>query len=324
LSHRQGNTAPVLLIAFNRPDLVSQVLEAVGRASPRDLFVAIDGPRRDYPADRPRCEEVRAIVEELDWPAQVHLKTESENLGVRCAVESAVSWALDCSSEIIVLEDDCLPDPMFMDFCDELLARYRHDARVMQIAGTNWGADPLRFGAYSYAFTSFAPVWGWATWRRAWELYDHDFASWRRIRGGEIAEGMALSRRFRKLLEPEWDLVLETGGEWDRKWQYSVLRHHGLSVCPRRNLVRNIGFRPDGTHLTHEDQVFSNLPLEALDLPVAHPPEVARNRDVEAVFERIYWQKRGWPAVALSRLIPHEGLNRALRRAARRMISRPS
>jgi hypothetical protein len=316
--------APVLCLAFNRPDLFRQVIAAIAEGGPRELYISIDGPRRNHSEDPSLCEEVRELASAIDWATHVKLKIEDENLGVRRAVESAISWALSTSTEIIVLEDDCLPDPSFFAFCDELLARYRDDERVMQISGTNWGAAPDRFAGFSYAFTSFAPVWGWATWRRAWNLYDQELESWPRARSTGLIDGMSVSRRFRRLLQRDWDRVRSSGGEWDRNWQYSVLLHHGLSACPARNLVRNIGLRPDATHLTGSDRIFSNLPVDKLSFPLKHPPEVARNADAEAVFERVFWQKLGWPAQAFAWLVRNPRLNRMIRAAWRNVLPRPS
>lgn len=323
--NRSPQATPVLCLAFNRPDLFEQVVGAVGRAGPRELYVSIDGPRPEHREDAELCRQVRKIAEGIDWAPEVHLKAETRNLGLGPAVTSAISWALSRETELIVLEDDCLPDPSFLGYCDELLVRYRHDERVMQIAGTNWGAARARFAGYSYAFTSCAPVWGWATWRRAWDLYDYELESWPRVKATGLAEGMSVSPRFRRVLGRDWDKVRREGGTWDYQWQYSVLRHHGLSVCPQRNLVKNIGFRRDATQLREPDRIFSRLQVEKISFPLRHPPEVARNAAVEAIFERIYWRKRGWPAEVYDRLLGRNPrVHRIMRRLARTLLPRPS
>jgi hypothetical protein len=313
-----------LCIGFNRPDLFGDVLDAIGRGGPRELFVAIDGPRTDRPGDAALCERVHATARAATWPTKTHFKLEQENRGCGKAITSAVSWALEHVEQIIVFEDDCLPDPSFLGFCDELLERYRHDERVMQIAATNWGASPSRFNGSSYGFASFAPVWGWATWRRAWALNDFELRSWTRLRETGQFSGMAIEPRFRRLLERDWKQVLAGQGTWDHQWQYSVLRHHGLSVVPARNLVVNTGFRRDGTQLRGHDLFFGSLPLERLEFPLRHPPEVARNPAVEAVFARVYWQKHGWPGRLFRRLVRNPELNRAIRTAVRRALPRPT
>jgi hypothetical protein len=312
------NRAPVLLLAFNRPDLLERVIAGIRGTGERAVFASIDGPRPDHPEDRKRCAAVRRIVEGIDWATELRLKAEETNLGCGRAVSEAITWALGQVPEIIVLEDDCLADPSFLRFCDEMLDRYRADRRVMHVAGTNWGADRARYGDDSYAFTSFAPIWGWATWRRAWELNDHELQSWRRMRLSGTSMEVPLSRRFRRLLEREWDLVLAGHGTWDHQWQYSVIRHGGLSISPAANMVVNLGFRADATQLATEDRIFSSLPLEAMSFPLRHPRGMTRNESVEAVFERIYWQKLGWHRHLYRALTPK------LRSVARRLAPRPS
>lgn len=316
--------APVLFCAFNRPDLFGEVLAAVKNGGRRQVFVSIDGPRPGHNDDR-RCGAVSELAHEIDWASELSIREEGRNLGCGPAVSSAITWALSKVPEVIVLEDDCLPDPSFLRFCDELLALYRDDERVMQIGGTNWGAATERFSKYSYAFTSFAPIWGWATWRRAWDLYDYELESWPRVKEMKLGEAMSLKPRFRRLLHRDWDRIRAGGvGTWDHQWQYTVLRHHGLSACPQRNLITNIGLRGDATQLSGGDRVFAGLSAGKLSFPLRHPPEVAPNAAVEAVFGRIYWQKRGRPAELLRRLLGTPRLRRVLRAAVRRLVPRPT
>lgn len=263
------------------------------------------------------------MASRIDWATDIHLKVEEQNLGCGLATSSAVSWALANADRIVVFDDDCLPDPSFLRFCDVLLERYCDDERVMHIGATNWGSAPERFGGYSYAFTSFAPVWGWATWRRAWALNDYDLESWPRVKTTGLVDGMSMERRMLRLLQQDWQAAHVDGGEWDQKWQYSVLRQHGLSICPSRNLVVNIGFRPDGTQLKEPDLLFTSLPLEEIEFPLRHPPEVARNPSVDSVFTRIYWQKRGWPGRLFRTVVRNPELNRLVRTAVRRTLPRP-
>jgi hypothetical protein len=313
------NRAAVLLLTFNRPDLVERVLESLRGSERRKVFASIDGPRVNRPGERERCERVRQVIETIDWSTELRIKAEKTNLGCGPAVSSAITWVLQEVSEVIVMEDDCLPHPSFLSFCDELLERYRHDERVMHIAGTNWGADRRRYAGYSYAFTSFAPIWGWATWRRAWDLYDYELESWPRLKQLGLASGMAVSPRFRRLLERDWERVRAGVGTWDHQWQYAVVRHHALSISPATNMVINIGQRADATQHQGLDRIGSSFQLSEMEFPLRHPPEVTRNPSVESVFERIYRQKFGWGG-----RIYRSMTNPRLRRIIRPLLPRPS
>ncbi len=92
----------------------------------------------------------------------------------------------------------------------------------------------------------------------SWDLYDYELASWPRVKQTGLAAGMAVSPRFRRLLERDWELVRAGWGTWDHQWQYAVMRHHGLSVSPATNMLVNIGHRGDGTQLQGRDRILSS------------------------------------------------------------------
>ncbi len=180
-------TTPVALVVFNRPDVTRLVVEAVRQAKPPILLVVADGPRR--PDEVARCDEVRAIVlDAVDWECDVRTNFADANLGCRRRVSSGLDWVFDEVPEAIVLEDDCLPVPSFFTYCDALLDRYRDDERVMHIGGMQ--LSPTGRCSASYRFSRFTHVWGWATWRRAWQHYDVAMGGW-----PEFAEARGLLDR---------------------------------------------------------------------------------------------------------------------------------
>lgn len=329
----QPERSALLLIGFNRPDLFARVAASAGSAGNRPVFVSIDGPREGRAGESALCAEVREVAESIEWATELRIRAHDHNLGCREAVTSAISWALSEAGEAIILEDDCLPDESFLSFCDELLERYREDPMVMEISGSNWGIGADRFGGNSYGFSSYANVWGWATWKRAWDRYVPDLAeSWPAVRGSGAGRQFALSRRARKTFERTWNRLCDTdsewyrtyGGDWSLNWQYSVLLAGGLSAVPAHNLVKNIGFRADATHIAEGDRIYDAMPLETMPQPLVHPAVVERTGPVEAVFDRIRWQKHGWPAQLFRRIVRNPALNRAIRIGARRVLSRPT
>lgn len=174
---------PVLRLTFNRPDTTAQVLEAIRDARPEQLFVASDGPRPHVANDADRVAQTRAVVERLvDWPCRIEHRYSDTNQGCRVGVSSAISWFFEHVEEGIILEDDCVPHPDFFGYCTELLERYRDDERVMSIGGSNTVELSLSDQRATYCFVSQPLVWGWATWRNAWQDYDSDLDRWRAIR----------------------------------------------------------------------------------------------------------------------------------------------
>lgn len=174
---RPSADVPLLMIAFNRPEKTQRVFEAVRAAAPRRLYLAADGPRADVPSDVDRCERTRRVLDDVTWPCEVKRLYQPRNLGCKRGVGAAIDWFLTHEDSGIILEDDCLPAPDFFLFCAELLDRYRDTPEVMMIGGHNplgtWDAAEA-----SYLFSRTAPIWGWATWRRAWARYDPAMTRW--------------------------------------------------------------------------------------------------------------------------------------------------
>lgn len=129
------------------------------------------GPRPNFPGEAEKCATARAIIDQVDWDCEVLTKYSEVNMGCKQRVSSGLNWVFDNVDEAIVLEDDCLPHPSLLRFCDELLEKYRNDERILMITGTNYLVDANKT-PYSYFFTRHFSVWGWATWRRAWATYD--------------------------------------------------------------------------------------------------------------------------------------------------------
>ncbi|MFH1427813.1 MAG: nucleotide-diphospho-sugar transferase, partial [Patescibacteria group bacterium] len=166
---------PILFLIFNRPETTQRVFDKIKIIKPRHLFVAADGPREGK-NESEKCQAVRDIIKQIDWDCKVNTLFRDKNLGCKLAVSSAIDWFFDNVEEGIILEDDCLPDPSFFKFCQELLVKYREDSNVMCISGDNFNPN-LYNGSDSYFFSKVASIWGWASWRRAWKYYDIEMKS---------------------------------------------------------------------------------------------------------------------------------------------------
>ncbi|MEN9208587.1 MAG: hypothetical protein Q6K31_10525, partial [Gloeomargarita sp. GMQP_bins_14] len=172
--------APVVFLIFNRPELTRKVFQVIRQVQPKRLFIVADGPRDT--AETAVCQETRRVVEqEINWDCQVERHYAEKNLGCRRRVASGLSWVFSQTDRAIILEDDCLPNLSFFQFCDELLVKYQDDERVMAINGTNYQRGRV-VTPYSYYFSKYFHCWGWATWARAWQYYDVEMQHWPEFR----------------------------------------------------------------------------------------------------------------------------------------------
>ena len=278
----------VLFLVFNRPDTTAQVFEAIRKAKPPRLYVAADGPRADRAGEAQRVAKVREIATAVDWPCKVNTLFREENLGCKYAVSSGITWFFEQEEQGIILEDDCLPHPDFFTFCEALLAYYADDERVWVITGDNF-QNGVRRGEGSYYFSRYPHVWGWASWRRAWQKADMDIRFWPEWKISstwkEFLPDPVARRYWEKIFDRMYRAEIDT---WDYPWTASVWYHGGLTVTPNANLVSNIGFGPDSTHTASADSALARMATGTLG-DLRHSERVARNVEADRyVFDHTF------------------------------------
>jgi hypothetical protein len=268
---------PVVLIIFKRPDTTKKVFEAIRQAQPPKLFVIADGARSGQPGESQKCAEVRSIIDRVDWDCEVITNYSDVNLGCKLRLATGIDWVFQQVEEAIILEDDCLPDPTFFTFCEELLEKYRYDTRIMAIAGSNFQFGRKRTND-SYYFSRYPHCWGWATWGRAWQYFDVDMKQWSTVRDGnwlqDILDNDSEVKHWQKNFQN-----IEDKTTWDYQWTFACWIQNGLTILPNVNLTTNIGFGVDATHTdtTMVESELANMPVEAITMPLRHPQFVIRD-----------------------------------------------
>jgi hypothetical protein len=279
----------VAFFVYNRPGVTARVWERIREARPPKLFIVADGPRPNRPDDAVKCEQVRAVVSDcaVDWPCSVLRIYSSTNLGCGLRVSSGLDAVFNEVEEAIILEDDCLPDPSFFPFCDELLERYRDDKRVAQIAGCSFlPSSEARMNGYF--FSLYPHCWGWATWRRAWVHYDHAMRAWSLNREASwkvgpvsIKERLFWARCFDSVLENKVDT-------WDYRWTSTLWNLGMLSINSRVNLISNIGFDADATHT--RGGAWGNLPVHPAILPPPKRECVTHDKSLDEIVGKLVFE----------------------------------
>ena len=267
---------PVAFFIYNRPETTRRVFEAIRQVKPPRLYVVADGPRGDRPGDSERCEAARALID-VDWDCKVRKNYSDVNLGCSGRVAGGLDWVFSDVEEAVVVEDDCLPHPSFFRFCGELLERYRDEDEVMSVTGQN-----VQFGrngsGYSYYFSRFHHIWGWATWRRAWSSYDREMKRWPELKDVMLRDSLGNRRAeayWRRVLQETYEGGIDS---YAFRWMYSCWIKGGLGVTSGVNLVSNIGFGSDATHTRDSGRnPFANIPACEMRFPLRHPPEIEVN-----------------------------------------------
>lgn len=279
---------PVVFLIFNRPDLTAQVFEAIRQAKPHKLLVVADGPRFSEEAEK--CEKARVVIQQVDWECEVLTNFSNVNLGCKCRVSSGLDWVFSEVEEAIILEDDCLPTPSFFTFCQTLLEYYRHDERIMHISGNNFQLSQSR-SEYSYYFSKYNHIWGWASWRRAWKHYDIEMKTWEELKVSKIINSVHTDAYEQNYWLNIFDQVhkglIDT---WDYQWTYACWSQGGLSIIPDVNLVSNIGFGDDATNTVGKSRL-ANMPTEDIN-KINHPPFIIKHQEADLyTFDYVFGEK---------------------------------
>ncbi|MEM7600644.1 MAG: hypothetical protein AAF357_04420, partial [Verrucomicrobiota bacterium] len=257
----------------------------IREARPDKLFIAVDGARPHQEGERALVEENRLFASRVDWSCQVETKFNTKNLGCGRAVSEAISWFFSEVDEGIILEDDCVPDSSFFDFAAEMLERYRSDDRIMMVNGTSYLRAPANSNS-SYYFSRFDSVWGWATWRSAWDHYDFDLKRFPKDQSVENVIGefslltrLHLKRIWRRIRRGKVDT-------WDYQWEHSIWANDGIVITPFQNLISNIGFDSRATHTSNPDKDRSDRAVSPLESPLNHPEQTIVSQDLDRKYER--------------------------------------
>lgn len=258
---------PVLLLIFNRPDTTSRVFSQIRKARPGKLYVAADGPR--FPEEKTVCDQVRKMAIAVDWDCEVRTLFREKNLGCGTAISQAINWFFEHEPEGIILEDDCLPADSFFGFCSSMLEKYRDDARIGHINGSNYQSGAVR-GDGSYYFSTLTHVWGWAGWRRVWKDFDLKIESYPLFEKMNCIDHMSAHAPFKSYWNYYFRLHYERKADsWGFQYSYLNLINRRLSVIPNVNLITNTGCSNKPTHFI-QDHPFADIPLSEMDC-IVHP-----------------------------------------------------
>lgn len=275
---------PVAIFIFNRPNCTEQLVNALAVVKPAHLFVIADGPRNAN--DIELCKQTRAIIDQIDWPCTIVKRYATSNMGCRESIPSGLNWVFERVDACIILEDDCIPQPSFFPFCQELLSRYQHDERVMTVGGHR-SDGPNELDTESYYFSKYPSVWGWATWKEKWAKYDLNMSQWADLKDSKWLDDVLQNPKAIAYWNRMFNHMKNGLDTWDYALAYSCWLHNGLSIRSRVNMISNVGFGKDATH-THQQTVLADMYAKTIDIkfPLKHPIAISIDKEMD---DRIEW-----------------------------------
>ncbi len=279
--------SPVALFMYNRPELTVRTLSAVKGYRPDILFIFSDGPKNSA-SDQFSVEATRQLCRDIDWPCQVIRFQAEKNLGRRGSICNGLDKIFEHVDTCIILEDDCLPDPTFFVFCEQLLNQYREDASVMCIGGYKPDGIKVRTDV-SYHFSKYPGTWGWATWKRAYVGFDPKLRGWSQKRDYLWLTHHLGAETYGRYWAYMFDDAQRGGDHWDYAWAYHCWKQNGLAIRATHNLIQNTGFGPDATHTKDPSHPFGLVVPEPMRFPMHHPLIVKEDDDIDAQLEGLLY-----------------------------------
>ncbi len=292
--------APIALFVYNRPWHTRQTVAALlanAEASETMLYVFSDAPRSA--GARPAVSEVRSFLRGITGFKSITLIERDRNLGLARSIIDGVTRVCEEHGQVIVLEDDLVTSPYFLRFMNEGLEKYRYDERVVSVHGYVY---PVERDLPETFFLRGADCWGWATWKRGWDMFEPD--------GQKLLDELKRSKLMRRfdfdgsypyarMLQHQ---IAGKNDSWAILWYASAFLKGKLTLYPGRSLVHNTGADGSGTHCSTTSDFSGELaqsPIALGDVPV-EDSDAARQaftafhrRTRPSVLRRLYMKALG-------------------------------
>lgn len=243
--------APVVIFAYNRLTHLEKTIEAISKnhlSDKTDFVIFQDGPRsKDLTSDS--YEKVTKYCESLSIGKSITFIKREVNLGLFKSVITGVTETIEKHNSVIILEDDLITSPSFLQYMNESLNYYENISQVGTINGYSYNMDK---NLPKYYFLRGANPYGWGTWKDRWSLLETDTT---------LLKKKLISRNLVK----EWDYghglkMLKDQEEgkissWLICWHTSLFLKGKLTLFPSHSFVYHNGFDESATHCTDGEKL---------------------------------------------------------------------
>ncbi|MET1412990.1 glycosyltransferase [Roseibium sp. HPY-6] len=289
---KNNELAPVALFAFNRPDHTRKTLDAIAKnhlAGNTDLFVFVDGPRTEK--DVAPVQEVCAIADAVAGFKSVTIVRQDANIGLAASIVQGITKVLEEHDRIVVLEDDIVTSPAFLNYMNGSLSHFQDEKKVWHVCGYN---EPMRSKAFTKThFSRLMNCWGWATWRDRWQHFEKNPEKLLR----EFTPDM-INRFDLEIGEKFWFQVLANAdgrmNTWAIFWYATIFKQDGLCLNPNVSYVRNIGFDGSGEHCS-VDEIRNKARKLNQELNIEYPDSLAEDPSAFEALQEFYRLKKRGP-----------------------------
>ncbi len=239
--------APIAIFVYKRPSHTLQMITSLMQCPEFEkspVYVFCDGAK--HPVDREVVARTRGIIR-LSVGQNVQIIESDHNLGLANSIIAGVSRLLSDYDRVIVVEDDLVVSPGFLQYMNAALVAYEREPSVMHVSGYMY-TIPEFANRTEAMFLPFISSWGWATWRRAWAYFDAEAIGWEVLqKDQEIRSRFDLDNSYDYSSMMKRQMAGETDS-WAIRWYWSIFKNQGYAIFPPVSYVINIGFDGSGSH----------------------------------------------------------------------------
>ena len=290
--------APILLFVYNRPEHTRRCIQSLLKnslASESYLFIYADGAKDS--TQQEAVNEVRNYIRTIQGFKQTTLIERSENWGLARNIIDGVTTQVNRYGKVIVLEDDLVVAPYFLQFMNDALEVYKDEPKVGHIQACDFTQDSSLPTTFLIKWTG---SWGWATWDRAWKYFNpngkellQELEERKLTRVFDFNGKYGFTRMLRRQIEGK-------NNSWAIRWNASLFLKDILSLNVGRSLVQNEGFDGSGTNCGGGGLYASHLYLQPL--PVIPISPIEENKEARQAFVRYYARTNSFWAKAIRRI----------------------
>jgi hypothetical protein len=281
--------APIALFTYSRADHTRSAVESLLKnkeSAQTDLFIFSDGPKTED--KREAVEENRKYIKTIKGFKSIHIVEHENNQGLSNSLIAGITGVVNQYGRVIVVEDDLIVSPYFLQYMNEALEKYRDDDRVASISAF---LNPIDCEAPDTFFLRYFACWGWATWKRGWNLFNPDARSLlRQMRWKKKSFNINNSSNFYGMLYCQKVGLVDS---WAVRFYASSFLANKLVLFPGRSLAIQTGIDGSGTHSGKENSKYANMILSGTRIPILDIP-VEENKHMFEAFSRFYHQGQSY------------------------------
>jgi hypothetical protein len=282
-----SNLAPIVLFVYNRPLHTQQTVEALKQnllSKESDLFIFSDGPKTDSQTDK--VMSVRRYIQQIDGFKSITIFERDTNFGLALSIIDGVTSVVNQYGRVIVLEDDLVTSPYFLNYMNDALDLYANDNAVISVHGYIY---PVASQLPETFFIRGADCWGWGTWKRGWDLFEEDGQKLLlELKKRKLSKAFDFNGKA-KYCQMLQDQIAGKNDSWAVRWYASAFLKNKLTLYPGKSLVHNIGIDGSGTHIGTHSGKTQSFDTELLDYQLTFDKlSICESKEARKAIEKFY------------------------------------